>query len=279
MTNALVVGFGRAGKRHAQQLDSLDIEWSIVESNWRQIPDFNNMRYANIPNIYYPLSPDLFTIETFDFAVIATPPDLHLEQIRQCLDTGLPVLCEKPLCALGQLAEAEALLDHPNADKVMVSYNYRYSPTLKQLLTRQETPDLMYCSQYRQLPAWGLLLDHVSHDLDILRWLTGGIDEILLAKHTTTTEAESWRVLMRVGSKCIYLDEEVVTQPGARRTATLAYTDTLETVDIDPDPVMFTDMWQAFLNGSYYPNLKEAIETQKLLEECYKKDVSNQLEN
>lgn len=272
MTNALIVGFGRAGKRHSKQLDSLDIEWSIVEPNRRQIPDFKDMRYANI---YYPLEPELFTVETFDFAVIATPPDLHLAQIRQCLDAGLPVLCEKPLCGLGQLAEAEKLLDHPNADKVMVGFNYRFHPTLKRLLTCQQTPDLLYCSQYRQLPEWGLLLDHVSHDLDILRWLTGGIDEILGVRHITTTEAEAWRVLMRVGSKCVYLDEEVVSQPGAKRVATLAYLESLDTIDIDPEPQMFSDMWQAFLSGNYYPDLKEAIETQRLLEECYEKNDTN----
>ncbi|MCB0978602.1 MAG: Gfo/Idh/MocA family oxidoreductase [Acidimicrobiales bacterium] len=33
----------------------------------------------------------------FDFAVVCSPPHMHVEQLRLLLDAGIPTLCEKPL--------------------------------------------------------------------------------------------------------------------------------------------------------------------------------------
>jgi predicted dehydrogenase len=143
----------------------------------------------------------------FDLAVIATPPDLHLAQIRQCLDTDLPVLCEKPLCGLGQLDQAKALLNHPHADKVMVAYNYRFHPKLQGV---RRIPTYFTCWQDRVLPEWGLLLDHCSHDLDILRQLCGEI-EIKKAEHNPRgnldydKQREMWVIIAQVGNEEILL--------------------------------------------------------------------------
>ena len=196
----------------------------------------------------------------FDFAVICTPPDLHLSQIRQCLDAGLPVLCEKPLCGLGQLAEAEALLGHPNAGKVMVAFNYRFHPKLQ---APNGIPELMVCRQQRDLPAWGLLLDHCSHDLDIIRSQAGGF-EVTSASYHNSHGRQWWTIEGQAQGQPVMIEEWV--GPTPTRIAKLAYADKI--IDLDPDPAMFREMWAAFLRGEYKPGLAEAIETQKLLERC-----------
>lgn len=259
--NGLIIGYGRAGQRHGKMLDELGIEYSPVDTrvncdDWGTHMGFGNLEAAL--DYFDGTAPD-FPLP--NFAVIATPPDLHLSQIRQCLDAGLPVLCEKPLCGLGQLAEAEQLLQHPNADKVMVAYNYRHHPKLQ---TPNGLPEMMVCHQERDLPAWGLLLDHCSHDLDIIQSQVGGRLEVTSASHNRRDGHEWWAIECRAQGQSISIEEWV--GPSKERTAKLAYADHI--VDIDPDPAMFREMWRAFLDGRYYPGLAEAIETQRLLERC-----------
>ncbi len=164
MTRALLCGYGRAGRRLGRGLDALGVDITICD------PAISPYMFEQAISEY----------DFFDFALIATPPHLHLSQIRQCLDAGLPVLCEKPLCAWGQLAEAEQLLSHPAAGKVGMIFNYRWHPTIQHLiLTRpqwQHRPDpfTALSVQYRErLPEWGLILDHLPHTVDLFLHLSG----------------------------------------------------------------------------------------------------------
>lgn len=239
----LIIGYGRAGRRHNDMLKELGFEGLAYDP------------------FVFPHDESLTAyLKSANFAVIATPPDLHLQQIRQCLDAGLPVLCEKPLCGLGKLEEARELLAHPNAGKVMIAHNYRYHPGLRHAVTSGYKPFLMRCQQSRLLPEWGLLLDHVSHDLDILRMFYPdfGIRE---AYHQKSNTLDVWTIF---GDAVV--QEEVNTYV-TERIARLYCLDG-HIVDIDPDPAMFTAMWAAFLAGTYEPSLAEAIKTQELLEKC-----------
>src|SRR3990172_6663983 len=169
---ALIIGYGHAGRRHGATLDKLGIKWDYYDPNVSigAFPKEPGHIYTKIEKIE----------GSYDFAIIATPPSLHLAQINQCLDAGLSVLCEKPLCDLGQLKEAEALLSHPLAHRVMMGFNYRWHPVLTDIKRKQELWDktggqfACFSDQYRvDIPEWGLLLDHVSHSIDILLWLSG----------------------------------------------------------------------------------------------------------
>lgn len=259
----LIIGLGRAGRRHSNILDRLGISWDYIDPNVDKIdlnPDGFERFRGSLGDLLVQKERMNLAGFWYDFAVIATPPDLHLTQIRQCLDVGLPVLCEKPLCGLGQLAEAEALLQHPNAGKVMIGFNWRYHPKLKAL---RETCSRFFlgCTQHRELPEWGLLLDHCSHDLDIASFICGPTLEIKKARHTKSDNSELWFIETSRGA--IW---EQVTQHPCERRADLQYDN--EYIDLDPDPAMYTAMWAAFLGGRYEPGLAEAIETQRLLERC-----------
>lgn len=264
MIRGLIIGYGRAGKRHGKLLDELGIEWMTVDPFLGdRFPEFLGVRFfskgVQLQDVLDKKSP---WDGWYDFAVICTPPDLHLAQIRQCLDAGLPVLCEKPLCGLGQLAEAEALLGHLGAGKVMMAYNYRWHPKLREAKARGQSPYLINCIQYRNnLPEWGLLLDHVSHDLDIARFLLGGI-KVENCYHELTDKYDYWSI----ACDPISIREKVSFEP-VNRVARLHFRDGDE-IDLDPDPAMYTAMWAAFLSGEYEPGLEEAIKTQRMLEKC-----------
>jgi predicted dehydrogenase len=247
--NALIVGYGRAGRRHEKTLQDFGIE------SYKYDPFV--FTYQGIE-----LLEELLQSGDIQYAVICTPPDSHLEYIKLCLAAGLKVLCEKPLCSLGQLEKAKRL---PGDAPVMVAYNYRYHPKLVEVQGKVDV-FRMHCNQSRpDLPDWGLLLDHCSHDLDIVRMITGDDVEVIGASEHNVRGVKYWLITTSCGTI-----SEMVTTVGSDRVALIKYPG--GKIDIDPDPAMFQNMWKAFLGGDYYPDLTEAIKTQELLETCSQLD-------
>lgn len=274
----LIVGFGRAGKRHGQMLDRLGIEWIPVDPTFETIDSGGRLHGV----AYYLSLEDALRDKVFkyDFTVICTPPNLHLEQIRQCLDAGLPVLCEKPLCGLGshpefiegQLAAAEALLKHPNAGKVMVAYNWRWNPAIVELhnhldLTQIKSIEFDFCQYRPSLPDWGLLLDHCSHDLDMFSFITKSSPEIVEAEYGETQVYKIWEITLKNGFIREYLSNDE-NEPRVGQIRTYYENGNIGITNLQPDPAMYTAMWEAFLSGQYAPGLAEAIKTQRMLEKC-----------
>jgi predicted dehydrogenase len=169
----LLVGYGRAGRRLGRALDRLGVRIDWID------PDVEYDWGHSLGNkCHYNLTVALTERPRYGFALIATPPSLHLSQIRQCLDAGLPVLCEKPLCDWGQLPEAEELLKHPLAGRVGMCFNYRWHPAIQALRhsgkQASDKPYSMLSAQHREaLPDWGLVLDHLPHTIDTLLWISG----------------------------------------------------------------------------------------------------------
>jgi predicted dehydrogenase len=249
---ALIIGYGRAGQRHARLLDELGIDWIIFDP-YVDLPNGNQMKGEL----------DQVLRHKFDMAVIATPPDQHLSQLDLCLQAGLKVMVEKPLCALDQFDEAVQL----KSERVMVAYNYRYHPALQPL--RGMLPTSLICSQARQLPPWGLLLDHVSHDLDILRFLSSNRLSITRSNYRKLPDqTEMWQVVVRHNYRLCLINEAVYQSP-CDRQARLHYGSAMEAdqrvVDIHPAISMFTAMWHAFLADEFEDSYQDALVTQTLL--------------
>lgn len=273
----LIVGYGRAGKRHAALAKGLGLQVYVYDPNLPRKPyidSYHNCMYRD----YSEFLEQQWFFPGFDYIIICTPPDLHLKQISHFLEIGAKaILCEKPLCAIGQLDEAKTL---PPDAPVMVAYNYRYHPKLVAVKGKIDSFN-MYCEQYRiDLPEWGLLLDHCSHDLDIVRMVTSSDINIISAKEKFMEDTLSyvretlhcWEIETCQG----FIMESITNSETKPREAQLLYPYPVievhqpKRIDIDPDPVMFSAMWQAFLAGDYYPDLAEAIKTQELLEQCYR---------
>ena len=155
---ALIVGYGRAGRRHAKILKSLISDIQIVVVDPFAVED--DASYMDIQSA--------FSLKC-DFAVICTPPDQHLADIRACLNADIKyIMCEKPVCGLEQLKEAEKMQDVP----VMIAYNYRYHSALELALKKEKQRGKtwqFYSDQQRvEWPSWGFLIDHLGHTFDIL---------------------------------------------------------------------------------------------------------------
>jgi len=255
---ALILGYGRAGKRHAALAKSMGLDVYIADPDCIESVTVDG--YKN--HYFYPSS--------FDLVVICTPPDLHLAHIEDWLSVGVPaILCEKPLCGIGQLEHAKSL---PPDAPVMVAYNYRYHHELAHRVAGVHSFDMYFEQQRADMPEWGLLLDHASHDLDIARMITDHELKIVSAKETIEDAGQRLTWIIKT---CLGDITETVTDSDINRIARIFHPRPkenifLESIIVDPDPMMFISMWQAFLAGDHYPDLAEAIKTQELIEQCYR---------
>jgi myo-inositol 2-dehydrogenase/D-chiro-inositol 1-dehydrogenase len=185
-----IVGLGRMGRRHAENLArrvpgaELVAACSPVEDEraWAA----SALGVARLHASYDALLAD----RAVDAVFIVTPNTLHPEQIVAALQAGKHVFCEKPLAMelAGCLAvEAEAAR-HPEC-KVMIGYVRRFDASYaaaKQriadggigspFLVRSETCDRNDPSGFfvRFAPgSGGIFVDMSVHDIDAARWLLG----------------------------------------------------------------------------------------------------------
>ncbi len=69
--------------------------------------------------------------DDYDIVYVASPPFLHVEQLRFAFSLGKPVICEKPLVANRyQLSELTALLEE-NTEPFMVAHHLRHQPVVR----------------------------------------------------------------------------------------------------------------------------------------------------
>jgi len=123
-----------------------------------------------------------------DGAIVAVPTRLHLDVVSELLDSGLPVLCEKP-CGLTS-GETATLAERARAAGLPLHVGYwrRFVPALRDLQSRIAggafgEVEVVLCLQWDERPppssfrdpasSGGIVVDMGVHEFDQLRWLTG----------------------------------------------------------------------------------------------------------
>lgn len=119
--------------------------------------------------------------------VIASPGELHSEQVLACIQAGKPVLCEKPLATTSEdcLKVVEAEAAHGRR-LVQIGFMRRYDPAYLQVKAALDGGDIgeplmLHCVHRNPAVPDGFtrdmaLTDSVVHEIDTTRWLLG--DEI-----------------------------------------------------------------------------------------------------
>lgn len=126
----LILGFGSVGKRHARNLSALGCRISCVDIR----ADRAGEQLANVEIVArYQSLDEAMRSGRFDAAVVATPTLFHVEQAVAMIETGLPVLLEKPVSP--GLAEARLLADRAAARgvPVLLGYTWRWWPALRRV--------------------------------------------------------------------------------------------------------------------------------------------------
>lgn len=258
----LICGYGSAGKRHEKILKSLGIPDDMILT-----ADPDESKGADYADLHEALV--FFGPKDFSIVVLATPPNQHIEDMFTAIrTTGAYVMCEKPLCSLEHIGRARSAIANMGSQsgRVMVAYNYAFHPKLENVNASGKLITLN-CFQYREnYPEWGILLDHVSHDLQIVSSALGYIPSPTSVLHIDNDYEETWLLNFEEN---ISICETVTKHPIDDRSATLNVNGNI--ISIDADFGMYKKMWQYFLpvfnaRGRFTKNtLPEAIAIQDVL--------------
>jgi myo-inositol 2-dehydrogenase / D-chiro-inositol 1-dehydrogenase len=185
-----VVGLGRLGRRHAQNLAYRVPGATLAAACSPLEADLTWAREALPAARLYGDYSDLLADGSVDAVWLVTPSALHAEQIVQALEAGKHVFCEKPLSL--DVAECERVVDvaRRHADRqVTIGFMRRFDPSYQDayvkvqagaigrpFLVRSQTCDLNDPEGFfvRFAPtSGGIFLDCTVHDIDVARWLLG----------------------------------------------------------------------------------------------------------
>lgn len=288
--NALIIGYGSIGSRHARILAELGCHTAIV-----------SRRKVDFPIVYSDLAAAL-AAEHPDYVVIANATSQHHDTLLALARLGYigTVLVEKPL--FGNWRELPSLPFR----KVFVAYNLRFHPIIQRLKALLEGEKILsvqaYVGQY--LPDWRPAFDYrasysasaeqgggalrdLSHELDYLTWMLGQWERIsALGGHLSPLEITSDDIfaLMLVTPLCpiITLQLNYLDRMARRFVLINTSNHTIEadlikgTITIDRDSESFTAgrddtyraMHQTILSGNTDSlcSLNEGVETLKLIE-------------
>ena len=127
---------------------------------------------------------DVVQDDDVDAVIIASPGELHADQVLACIDAGKPVMCEKPLATTTKdaLRVVEAEVDS-GRQLVQIGFMRRYDRGYQQIKDTLDTGDigeaLLVHAIHRNptVPAtfreFMAITDSVVHEIDTCRWLLG----------------------------------------------------------------------------------------------------------
>jgi len=181
----LVVGAGSIGQRHIKNLWDLDVRTVVVDP--RQ--PFDEPCFDTIEEALEQHNPDA--------AIVAVPTHLHMEVAHKLAHHNMPLFIEKPVSHEIKGAVQLCNIQGRFNQWAVVGYSMRFHPAIqiiKDLLPQIGTPLYARAEVGQYLPDWhpeedyrnwymahedqggGALLD-LSHEIDYMRWLFGGVWE------------------------------------------------------------------------------------------------------
>lgn len=180
MIRVAVIGLGSMGRNHARVLHNMpgvslvgvaDTNVAVAE----QLARLHGTRaYADYRQ--------LISIENPHAVCVVVPTHTHFQVVRDVLLHGCHVLVEKPMTAT--LDEAQELIELSQSVKscLMVGHIERYNPAIIELRDRLARGELgkVFQIHARRLGPFperirdvGVVVDLATHDLDVMRFLTG----------------------------------------------------------------------------------------------------------
>jgi predicted dehydrogenase len=187
-----VIGAGLIGRRHAELVagcPTADL-CAIVD------PGAAGREVATAFGApWFPSLEALLEADRPDGLIIATPNQLHAEHGMIAIRHRIPCLIEKPLT--DSVASAEALVSAAKTAGVpiLVGHHRRHNPIIQDAKARIARgdlgrivaahaffwlykPDDYFDVAWRREPGAGPVLINLIHDIDLLRYLVGEIDEV-----------------------------------------------------------------------------------------------------
>ncbi|MGN9847146.1 Gfo/Idh/MocA family protein [Nonomuraea sp. H19] len=181
--NVGVIGTGNIGADHVTRLAS-----QVVGSTVVAVFDVDSARAEQIAAgagaVTRASALDVVEDPAVDAVVIASPGDLHAEQVLACIAAGKPVLCEKPLATTA--ADCLKVLDAEVASGrrwIQVGFMRRYDPgyqVVKNAIDDGTVGEALLAHMVHRNAAVPdsftsamAMTDSVIHEIDTTRWLFG----------------------------------------------------------------------------------------------------------
>ena len=180
MTRIAVIGVGAIGRNHARvcsEIPEADLV-AVVDENLSLAETAGRLHGANA----YKDHMQMLEKEHPEAAIVAVPTQAHHRVASDLLKAGCNVLVEKPIAAT--LQEAQEIVDLAKQQDLvlMVGHIERYNPAIIELKRRLDAGELgrsfqIHARRLGPFPARirdvGVVVDLATHDLDIMRYLTG----------------------------------------------------------------------------------------------------------
>jgi UDP-N-acetyl-2-amino-2-deoxyglucuronate dehydrogenase len=192
-----IVGCGKVGELLANALNKIE------SSDFLAVCDNDEKRARTFAEKYgtkaYTDTGDMVTSEKLDVVVIGTPHPVHKVPALAALQAGAHVLVEKPLAS--SLEDCDAMINMAakcNKQLGMISQRRFYAPCLRirEAIDQGKIGKPVFGTvnmlgwrgeEYYQSDPWrgtwdaeggGVLVNQVPHQLDLLQWYMGEIDEL-----------------------------------------------------------------------------------------------------
>lgn len=187
-----LIGCGKIAERHAEHISNVGVLSAVCDIDKQKAIDFSKRYNARS----YDHIEDLLKNEkNIDAASICTPNGLHASHSIACLESGLNVLCEKPMAI--DLDECRMMIAAAEASGKMfaVVKQNRFNPpivALKQMIDENKLGRILSIQvngfwnrdeAYYDQSEWrgteeldgGTLFTQFSHFIDIMYWLIGDV--------------------------------------------------------------------------------------------------------
>ena len=195
------------GHRVRMYVDALLGDWrdtgtivGLCDTNRTRMDYYAERIGGDVPRFH----PDEFgkLLELADAVVVTTVDVTHARYVVAALDAGLDVIVEKPLTIDAEGCEAIAAAAERNPGKLVVTFNYRYSPrnsAVKKLISEGEigesprstssgrstpstAPTTSAAGTASKANSGGLLVHKSTHHFDLVNWWLATAPELVFAQ-------------------------------------------------------------------------------------------------
>jgi UDP-N-acetyl-2-amino-2-deoxyglucuronate dehydrogenase len=216
LINFVLIGCGKIGKRHATFMSTFGKLLAVCDVDKNSADALANQ--FGVP-AFYAIEDLLNTIQNATVAAVCTPNGLHAKHSIQLLNTGLHVICEKPMALTVEDCNKMIAAAEKNKKYLFCVKQNRFNPPVaivKKLIDEGILGKIysiqLNCFWNRNddyyLNSWhgtkdldgGTLFTQFSHFIDLLYWMFGDVKhvEALIknCKHQNSIEFEDTGVAM-----------------------------------------------------------------------------------
>ena len=207
---AIVGGSGVIGKRHCQHVSANPATKlvAVVDPS----PAAVDVAKQHHTSLYPSIEALLNGPDTIDAAIVCTPNHTHVPLASQLAETGVHVLCEKPISTTVESAQALVTTAQNHNVKLLIGHHRRFNPYMlatKKLLDTgslgqvvavnglwtAQKPDSYFNTEAlawrrKKSQGGGVVLNNFIHEIDLMDYLFGPVTRIH-AEKTTARRAQS----------------------------------------------------------------------------------------